>query len=216
MLSIAKELKNFYFFDQLSQKELEELANISIKKSYAKDEIIFYEKDTPKSLILISKGRVKVYKSDMKLNEVILKHFTPYSFVAEMAVLNEIPYPATCACVEPSEIIFINLQKFKQKFLSDQKISFSFIKSLSNKIQNLESLINLHMLLDATSKVAKYIYDNPNVLNELKQTQIATYLQMKPETLSRVLKKLLTLRLISKDGKTFKIENKDGLKEFYD
>ncbi len=216
MLSIAQELKKFYFFEELSEKELEELANISIKKTYSKDEIIFYEKDTPKSLILISSGKVKVYKSDMKLNEVVLKQFSPYSFVAEMAVLNEIPYPATCASVEPSEIIFINLKKFKEKFLSDQKISFAFIKSLSNKIQNLESLINLHMLLDATSKVAKYIYDNPNILNEVKQTQIAVYLQMKPETLSRVLKKLLTLKLISKNGKTFKLEHGDGLKEFYE
>jgi len=100
--------------------------------------------------------------------------------------------------------------------MSDPKIAFSFIKSLSRKIKNLEEVIELNIVLDATARLAKYIYENESLLGELKNYQLAEDLHMTPETLSRTLKKLSVLGLLEKGGHGYVISNHEGLRVLFE
>jgi CRP/FNR family transcriptional regulator len=208
-------LQKISFFENLSDEELELLKSFSSKRTFAKGEILFYEKDKPKSLTLLTEGTLKIYKTDPKNNEVIMHRFAPYSLVAEMAVLENIPYPASAAFLSDGSVVEIDFEKFKSHFLNDPTITLEFFKSLSKKIKSLESIISLNIVLDSTERVAKYICEHNGVL-EMKHNQLAQYLHMTPETLSRMFKKLIKLDLIEKDGGDYKVINKKALEVMYE
>ena len=160
-------------------------------------------------------GILKVYKTDPKNNEIIMHRFLPVSLVAEMAVLEEIPYPASAAFESNGTIIEINYKRFKKEFFHNPEIALMLFKSLSKKIKYLEDVIALNIVLDSTARLARFLYENRVELKTLKHYDLAKHLHMTPETLSRTFKKLTVLELIEKDSNGYKIKSKDGLKVLF-
>ena len=63
------------------------------------------------------------------------------------------------------------------------------IRSLTRKIRHLENTIARNMTMGATEKTARFIKENPEVFSTLKKREVATILNVTPETLSRSLRK---------------------------
>ena len=187
------------------------MSSIAKKKHYEKGSIVFYEKDVPNSLILLTEGILKVYKTDPKNNEIIMHRFKPTTMVAEMAVLEGIPYPASAAFETDGTIIEIDFERFKKEFFNNPDVALVFFKSLSKKIKYLEDVIALNVVLDSTARLAKFLYEHDDALTTLKHYQLAEHLHMTPETLSRTLKKLIVLGLLEKDSKGYKVKSRVGL-----
>ena len=106
-------LEKFWFFDSLSPKELEELKQITHKKSFTKGEILFYLGDTPKYLHLLVSGVVKLYKHDIRENEVVLHNLTAPNLIAEIVNFEELSFPANCAFESDGEVYLIEYEAFK-------------------------------------------------------------------------------------------------------
>ena len=209
-------LKQFYFFENLDEPQLEILASFAKKKHYEKGSIVFYEKDKAKTLMLLIEGTLNVYKTDPKNNEIIMHRFRPTSMIAEMAVLEGIPYPASAAFETAGTIIEIDFAKFKKEFFNNPEIALVFFKSLSKKIKYLEDVIALNIVLDSTARLAKFLYDSDGALKNLKHYQLAEHLHMTPETLSRTFKKLVVLELLEKESNGYKIKSKEGLRVLFE
>jgi len=215
MMKLADELRKISFFENLDAKEMELLCSFSTKKSFSEGEILFYEKETPKSLILLTAGVLKVYKTDPKNNEIVLNRFQQDSLIAEVALFEGIPYPASASFDCDGSVVEINFEKFKHHFFDNPEITFKLFKSLSDKIKNLEKIIALNIVLDSTARIAKYICDNGDAL-AMKHSQLAQYLHMTPETLSRVFKKLVVLDLVEKVSNKYVIKNREGLSVLFE
>ncbi len=214
-MSVLEDLKEVHFFDNLEKQELEVLASFSYKKNFAKDEILFFEKDMPKHLTLLLEGMLKVYKTDNKNNEVIMHRFLPKMLIAERVVFEGLPYPASASFESDGSVLQIDFEKFKNNFLTNPDIAFNFFKSLSSKIKVLEDVIALNVVLDSTSRVAKYICEHEEAFT-LKHTELAKSLHMAPETLSRIFKKFIKLGFLTKKSSQYKIVDKESLTFFYD
>ena len=209
------ELRKIYFFEKLDEKELKLLSTFSTKKTFSKGEIVFYEKDTPKSLILLVEGVLKVYKTDLKNNEIVMHRFKPTTLIAEMVVFEGVSYPASASFDTDGTIIEIDFAKFKKEFFSNPEVALNFFRSLSRKIKHLEDVIALNIVLDSTARIAKFICENEEALG-MKHSQLAQYLHMTPETLSRMFKKLVTLGLVEKSSKGYVIKNREGLQVLFE
>ena len=210
-----KELKRIPFFENLDEKELKLLASFSKKRVLSKGEILFYEKELPTSLIFLVEGVLKVYKTDLKNNEVVLNRFKPVTLIAEMVTLEGLPYPASGSFDTDGVIIEVDFEKFKKEFFHNPDVALNIFKSLSKKIKNLENVIALNIVLDSTARIAKYICDNEEALS-MKHSQLAQHLHMTPETLSRMFKKLVTLELVEKTSNGYIITNREGLQVLFE
>ena len=208
------ELGNIFLFKGLSERELKEIEKFTIVKKLKKNEIVFYEKENPAYLNLLIKGSARVYKVDNKGNELIIHKFTPVSLIAELACFENIPYPANCAMDDEGVVLKIEFEPFK-KFMKSGDVCFGIMRSLLKKMKYLDGIIQDNLILDTETKIAKFIYDNDEMFAELKQHNIATLLNIKPETLSRKLKKFKQLDIIENIGSKLKVKNKEKIKKFF-
>lgn len=208
-----KGLEDFYFFKFLKQEDLIRLKEITVKKQYNKDEILFYRGEEPRFLHFLLKGVVKLYTYDSKENEVIIHNLMAPSLIAEIANYEEMGFPANCAFETNAEVLLIDYEKFKAEFLLKPEIAMFFIKSLTKKIKALESFINYNISSNSLEKIAKFLYENESILVNLKQVKIAQILNITPETFSRKISKLKKDGIIHNEKGRIKILDHDRLKE---
>jgi len=214
MLSIDT-LKKVNMFKHLDEPELKLLLSISRQRHFSDGEILFYEKEKPQYLTVVLEGVVKIYKVDPKHNEITLHRFVPNNFVAEMAVFEGIPYPASAAFETEGSVLEINFEKFKKYFFTKPEITMALFRSLTQKIQYLDNVIGLTVILDSTARVAKYLCENNAALG-MKHNKIAQDLHITPETLSRVFKKFTKLGFIAKEQGTYKIVDRNALEILFE
>ena len=209
-------IEKFYLFDNLPQKKLQRLKEISRVQEYHKGEIAFFEGDKSKDLMLLTQGILQIYKSDPKGNKIVLHVFYPYSLIAEIVNFEKMPYPATGEFLTDGKAILIDYEKFEKEFLKDPEVSFIIIKSLTNKIRYLEHVITNDLVLSSTARVAKFIYEHEKEFLDLKKNEIAELLNITPETLSRILTKFKKLGILEKDRSSYIVKNKEALLTFFE
>lgn len=188
---ITNELRRLDIFKDLSESMLEKIAEITTIKTFQEDNILFYEGESCEYFYLLLDGALKLYKTGIKSNEIVLHYFRQPTLVAEMASLESVPFPATASVMKPAtRVALIEHAKFLELLLNDAELSFSLVKSLTKKIKTLEVAINRNLVLDATLKVCSMIQEEPNIFALHKHKDVALLLNMAPETLSRIVHKL--------------------------
>ncbi len=210
------DFKNIFLFENFNTKEIEEIKKFSILKKLKTNENIFYEGEKPDFLHILIQGSAKIYKVDSKNKEIMIHKFTPISLIAERANLSEIPFPASCAMDSDGMIMKIDYHKFKQIMSNHPEISFKIIKSLLNKMHTLDNIIKTNLVLNTETKIAKFIYEKPEIFENIKQHCIANLLNIKPETLSRKLKTFKELGIIENVNSKLKIKDRDKIKQIFE
>ncbi|MEY4505295.1 MAG: hypothetical protein RL154_1595 [Pseudomonadota bacterium] len=179
-------LRKISIFECLEEKYLIELKKICKLKQYTKNQIIFFEGEEPKSLLIIIKGKVAVYKTKENGNETIINIFYEGELFAEAPCFNNFAYPASCKCLQDCEILTVDYKQFKDKFLQNPEICLKLISGLSQKIKKLSRFISDHNKT-AAQKLAEYLMYHD--INDIKQKDLAARLNIRPETLSRAITK---------------------------
>lgn len=196
-----QKLKQIYIFNSLTEDEIQTIESMSTIKKLQHNEILFYEGEAAKSFYILLEGELKVYKTNAKANEIVLHHFKEPTMVAEMATMEEIPFPATASAQTNDTLVaVIESEKFLNLLAKTPELSWHIIKSLTHKIKSLEKSINRNLLFDATTKVCSLIDENNDIFQTHKKNEIANMLNITPETLSRTLRKLKDLQVIDKNN----------------
>lgn len=194
-------LKNIDMFSFLSEDEFNQLADITLLQTFNEDNILFYEGDEPDYFYLLLEGELKLYKTGLKSQEIVLHYFNKPSLIAEMATLENLKFPATCVVMKDKTIVgMIEKKSFFQMLENNSDLSLHIIKSLTKKIKNLEVSISRNLIFDATTKVCSILKENPTIFQKEKNIQIANLLNMAPETLSRTLTKLKKLEILDENN----------------
>lgn len=194
-------IRTISIFSKLSDEQIEKLKKISVIKKFSAKEILFYEGDAPIYLYVLLQGTLKVYKTNHKGQQIFLHQFYPGGLVAELANFENIPYPATAEFMSESEVLRIDYKALEHDFFKNPDISFEIIKSLIAKHKILIDVIQKEVILTADAKVAKFILENGELFKTLKNTQVASILNLTPETLSRTLSKFKSSNMIELDEK---------------
>ncbi|ASM35676.1 transcriptional regulator [Campylobacter sputorum subsp. bubulus] len=208
-------LEKISFFKYVDKQKIKKIENASIIKKYKNGDLLFIEGEEPKWLHLLIKGEIRIFKTKQNGSEIFLHNILAPSFIAEIATLEGIPYPASAKFAANSEVVKIEFDFFKKECLSDENISLGMIKSLSQKLKIMNEVIHNEIILNAEAKVAKQLVENLEIFSMLKNIQIATMLNITPETLSRILSKFKKSKLIEIQKETIKIIDKKALKELY-
>ncbi len=217
MINMKETIKKINIFAHLDDDSLEKLASISYVSKFEKDSVLYYESDTIDKILFLVEGLIKVYKIDKYDNEIFLYYIYPNSMISELSNLNQnqIRCFSNTEFIENSLMLSIDYKKFKELFLLENVLVLKFIEEIIYKNQQLQCIVNRELVFDATSKVAFMLSNDLEMFNQLKRNQVALMLHIQPETLSRVLKRLVRNKTINIDKGNVVIENTEELQSIY-
>lgn len=190
------ELKDVPLFSGLSERQLSELQAHMHLKRYDKESIVFYEEEASEYLHILLDGDVKLYKTAPSNKEIYLHGMTAPSPLALYPALEREVFPATCAFISDGTIGFLPLEKL-YACLENLDFSLAMIKAISNRVRILENLLHKETVFSSEAKVADLINTNATLFQYMKNNEIASILNMTPETFSRILTKLKNEEIIA-------------------
>lgn len=209
-------IDRFFLFSQLNAQQRARIESRIRKKHYPKGSILFFQGDPSESLYMLAEGVVKAYKSDASGKEVILHYFRAPTLIAEMATFEGIPFPATISTESDAEIWSLERKSFMELLYEDPAFSLALVRSLSTKIKILETMIERNMTMDAMQRIVTTLLESPELFEQLPRTKIAAILNMSPETLSRLLRKLKERELIRTEEKRIILLEPQELERYRD
>lgn len=205
------DLRSIYFFAEIEQHQLDEIMKNCQFKTFLKNNIVFYEGENAEHLNILVSGRVRLFKTDSRANEVLIHKISAPNMIAEMPAFEQISYPATCTAETNIEILQIKISDLTTNILQSSQISFQIIKSMSKKIKQLEYLISRNISLNATQKIAKFLIENERYLENISQKEMSKILCIQPETSSRILAKLKENQIVKVNKRKIEILQKEKL-----
>ncbi len=210
-------LKKIDLFQSVNEEELEQIADCSTISSYDKDSVLYYEAESTNRLLFLTEGLLKVYKIDKYDNEIFLYYVYKNTMISELSSLenNEIHCFSNAEFAQDSKILSIGFEQFKEIFMHSPQLSYAFSKELIAKNHQLQCIVNRELVFDATSKVAFMLFNDLEMFNQLKRTEAAFLLHIQPETLSRVLKRLVRNEIIEIEKGTVAIIEKERLQAIF-
>ncbi len=203
-------LEEIPMFASLTPENLKELYNQTHIKQYAKDSIVFYEGDQSDYLYILLEGSVKLYKTTPKGTQIQINRLGAPDLIGEYASFENLPFPASCEFVTSGTIGLLPFEVV-YKHLSDPKFSLEIIKSLTGKVSLLSALVHKETVLSSEAKVADLMLQKLAMFHRLKNNELASILNLTPETFSRILTKLKKEGIITVENQKIVILNEDAL-----
>ena len=99
---VLKALESVPIFDDLSDKELSEVARLTHDRTYKKDEHIFKQHAPAEGMYVILDGAVKIIDPD---SGTVFASLETGDFFGELALLDEEPRSASAHATQPSRLI---------------------------------------------------------------------------------------------------------------
>ncbi|HSL82803.1 MAG TPA: Crp/Fnr family transcriptional regulator [Thermoanaerobaculia bacterium] len=106
------DLRRVPLFRRLGDEDLARLAKVALLRSWGKGETLFEEGDPSDHFLVVTAGRIKVFKVTPDGRHLILEIFGPGDPVGAVAVYEERPYPATAIALEDAEAAAVPRREF--------------------------------------------------------------------------------------------------------
>jgi len=185
------------FFSSLSEDVLSDLLQHAQVMEYRKGKLLFLEGEQANRLYIVLSGWLKLFKGNSTGDETVLQMLSGGDMIAASAVFLNAPFPLSAQVAKRAELLSIPAPIIREKIRENNELAVSVLTGLSQHSQNLIQEFESIRLKPATERVGwfllKLLLDQGKVpdLVELPydKSLIASYLDMKPETFSRTLKK---------------------------
>jgi CRP-like cAMP-binding protein len=177
-------------FPHLSEEEIKEIADNILVQTFKKGVILLKEGDTADICFFVLKGCVRQYHL-VDNEEKTTAFFTEEQAVVSFASYSQqLPSKHYWSCVEDSVLVVGSLdheQEMYQKFPKLAAITRALMEQDFGKTQ---SAFAAFMTSSPEERYRKLLTDRPNLLGRVPQHQIASYLGVTPESLSRIRKRI--------------------------
>ena len=206
-----KVIKNCFLFENTSEEILEEIMKKALQiTEYEKDEVIYQKNNFKKSLALVLRGCVEIYRGKLLMNKLC-----EGGVFGVTAVFNENEqYISKVVAVKKCKIAFISENNLRVLFNTDANFAVNYIKFLSDRIDFLNRKIDNFSAPDAEVTLARFICQNATYNSKFQHevgvksySETAQRLNIGRASLYRALEALEAEGLIQKDGKTLRIKN---------
>jgi len=180
--------------------------------------MIFSEGDDGNGVYMVETGKIKVFKLSVDGKEQILHIYGPGHTFGEVPVFEGRHFPASSMALEKSSIIFIPRKKFVTLITQTPGLALNLLADLSRRLREFTVQIENLSLKEVPARLAAYVVtlseeqdSQTEVLLPISKVQLSNLIGTTPETISRILKKMMDTGLIDVQTKTIIINDFQGL-----
>ncbi|MCX7914313.1 MAG: Crp/Fnr family transcriptional regulator [Thermodesulfovibrionales bacterium] len=206
-------------FHGLTMAHLTELDNIIEDRVFERAQTIFSEGDNANGFYVVITGRVKIFKVSPDGKEQIIHIYGPNNIFGEVPMFAGGNFPANAIALERTKCFFFPRDAFMGLIKTDPSLAMNMLAELSKKLRQLTHLIEEISLKEVPGRLATYLLllseggKRKEITLDVTKTQLSALLGTIPETLSRILSKMVHQRLIALKSKKIVILNPTELKE---
>lgn len=181
---VAREIARNYCL--LSPNGIDALANILIPVKVSKGDVILQEGEVCRMMYYVSKGLVRQFYYKNKRD--VTEHF---SFEGRIVIciesfLKQNPSRLMVEALEPSELFALPHHPLMEAVKSNQEISELYRKILEHALISSQEHADSQRFENATERYGRLLRNKPEIVLRAPMVHVASFLQMTPETLSRV------------------------------
>ena len=186
---IARELARKY--STMTHDELDILESILVRKSYHKGEIILAEGDVCRNFLYIHKGMLRqfYFKKDKQLTEHLAVEGGIVMCIESL--FKEEPTHLQIEALENTVVFALPKKSLEEVALHNVNIQILYRKILEESLIQSQVHADLVRFETAYDRYKKLCHLQPQIIMRAPLLHIASYLQMTPETLSRVRAQIL-------------------------
>ena len=214
-------LRNVSLFQSLSADELEPLAQMTITRTFNKDNVIILAEEEGDALFIIKKGQVKVSIVSEDGREVILSLLGDGTVFGELSLLDGKPRSANVVATEDTVLIMLRRQDFLQLVHKAPQIAIELLAELASRLRRTDRQIEGLALLDVTSRISETLLQLASdsgveteegvvIHNRPTHQELANMSGTTRETVSRVLKRLEIQGYIHCKGRVISIMREEN------
>ena len=181
---IARELARKY--STMTHDELDTLESILVPMKFTKGQTILAEGEVCRNIMYIAKGLVRQFY--FKKEKEVTEHMSVEGgmIMCIESLFKEEPTKLQVEALEPTIMYFLPKQRLEEVALHNVNIQILYRKILEESLIQSQIHADLVRLETAQDKYKRMCKLAPQVVLRAPLVYIASYLQMTPETLSRV------------------------------
>jgi len=184
-------------FQGLPENLLQQLIGNESPHRHPKGQLLFQQGDDADHFYVILSGWVKLFRQMPTGEEAILHIFTTGETFAEAAMFGGHKYPATAEVVADARLLCINSNHFEKQITESPQIALRMLASTALHLRLLVTEVEQIKGRNSLERVAFFLLSmcpkdaaSAVVTLPYEKSLIASRLNIKPESLSRVLNKL--------------------------
>lgn len=174
----------------LSGEILGEIVAISVFKIVNRGEIIRNITDENKTAALVLGGMCRAYYVDEEGNDITRGFSIPGTLCMDEGLFGYPESIVTWETIEETTLMIFDVAKIKDIILKNDELKNIYIMLLENALRYKIYRENGFLVENASERYLHFRKMYPMICDKVKQHQLASYLGIKPESLSRIKKTL--------------------------
>jgi CRP/FNR family transcriptional regulator len=204
--------RNCPLFAGVDELPLEEIAHITLLKTFAKGDYLFHEGAPVHAFYIVHQGAVKVHRVSFAGKEQVIHIYRPNESFGEEALISDLGYVADASALEPLQVLMVQKTEFLAILRRRPELALCMLRSMSLHLDRLVELLDDLTLKDVKTRLANWLLQHcpdphsyqPYIIRlPVTKRVLAAELGTVSETFSRTIAKFRKERLISVDGNTF-------------
>ena len=185
--SQEKLIASFYSMFRLSEEEKKAICNITTEKKIKRKECILNQGEICNKYTFVVEGCFKVYQVDDLGRSHNLLFAVENEWIADIQSFHKkVPSRLYIEAVEPAVILQIQRKDLWNLYNKYHTFDHNFRVIIEDKYTELQNRLLLTLNANAYDRYQAFVKTYPNLVNRLPNTQIASYLGVTPEFLSKI------------------------------
>jgi CRP-like cAMP-binding protein len=220
--SIAEILSRQPMFRGLSESELAQISAGCREFRVRKNEVLFHKGDQPEGMHVVVMGQMKLALPSAQGVEKIVHMCGPGATFGEAVVFLDKPYPVSAQAMTDSLVLLVSKRVLLDAMDTNSMLSRKMLASLSTRLHELLGDMESCTLRTSTQRVVCFLIQSApadaalsfDVVLPSSKQNVASQLNLAPETFSRVLGDLSDRGLIWVKGRTITVVDRQRLGSF--
>jgi CRP-like cAMP-binding protein len=186
-------IKHFANYLPLNEQEIKALEERLVERTIKRKQFILQEGDVCKHYTFVVQGCFKMYKVDNNGNEHNLQFSIEDGWIGDLgSFYSETKSELYIEAMEPSVIFQIVKEDLLHLFTHYPKFNVKFKVLVENAYIRLQKRVLQNISSTAEERYIDFMVTYPNLFNRISNVQIASYLGITPEFLSKIRKEIST------------------------
>ena len=191
-------------FSVLSDDSAQMLAGAMSERELPGGALLFVEGDEGHSVFRLLSGSVRLFRSSPDGREVTIRMVEPGELFAEMVLFERDRYPVSAVTTDTSIVTVIKRSRVRT-LLDNRNFRDEFLKNVIGRVRYLSEQLYVHKTMDVRKRLLRFIAVRHGRCNQidmdLSKGNVAAAISVRPETLSRAIRRLTDDGLLSWKGR---------------